>query len=69
VTGITLLAVLFRGLFNDEMIAQMTGVGGVLILGVAVNLLELKKIRVINLLPALVIIAIITFGIRLIFPT
>ena len=67
--GITLLAVLFRGLFNDEMIAQMTGVGGVLILGVAVNLLELKKIRVINLLPALVIIAIITFGLRLIFPT
>jgi uncharacterized membrane protein YqgA involved in biofilm formation len=66
--GVTLLAVLFRGLFNDEMIAQTAGVGGVLILGVAVNLLELKKIRVINLLPALIIIALVTIVLRLIFP-
>jgi len=66
--GVTLLAVLFRGFFNDEMIAQMAGVGGILILGISVNLLELKKIRVINLLPALIIIVLVTLGLRLIFP-
>ncbi|OHD54098.1 MAG: hypothetical protein A2Y33_10300 [Spirochaetes bacterium GWF1_51_8] len=65
--SITLLAVLFGGLFDEQMIMQMTGVGGILILGVGINLLELKKIKVINLLPSLLIVALITFGMRLIF--
>jgi hypothetical protein len=36
------------------MIAQLTATGGVLILGIGINLLDLKRIPLTNLLPALV---------------
>ena len=38
---------------------QLTGVGGLLIIGLAIRMLEIKNIRVGNLLPALVIVAIL----------
>ncbi|MCZ8523250.1 MULTISPECIES: DUF554 domain-containing protein [Paenibacillus] len=41
----------------DAMIVQITAVGGVLIIGVGINLLELRRIHVANLLPALVFAA------------
>ncbi|WP_028552262.1 DUF554 domain-containing protein [Paenibacillus sp. UNC451MF] len=40
-----------------EIIAQITAVGGVLIMGIGVNLLEIRKINVANLLPSLLIAA------------
>ncbi|WP_079913660.1 DUF554 domain-containing protein [Paenibacillus sp. 32352] len=41
----------------NEIIAQITAVGGILIMGIGVNLLELRKINVANLLPSLVVAA------------
>lgn len=41
----------------NAVIAEVTAVGGVLIIGIGLNLLEIKKIRVANLLPALLIAA------------
>ena len=41
--------------FSPEMIAALTAAGGVLILGIGLRLLELREIRVANLLPALII--------------
>ncbi|MFD2613853.1 DUF554 domain-containing protein [Paenibacillus gansuensis] len=41
----------------DQMIVQITAVGGVLIIGVGLNVLELKKVNVANLLPAIVLAA------------
>ncbi|SFM02760.1 hypothetical protein SAMN03159341_11487 [Paenibacillus sp. 1_12] len=41
----------------DEIIVQMTAVGGVLIMGIGINLLELRKINVANLLPSVLIAA------------
>ncbi|WP_134702322.1 DUF554 domain-containing protein [Ammoniphilus sp. YIM 78166] len=41
----------------NAMIAEITAVGGVLILGIGINILELKKINVANLLPAIIIAA------------
>jgi uncharacterized protein len=58
--GITLLAIVMKDLFTLEMIDQLTALGGVLILGIGVNLLELKKIRLISLLPGIPIIAVAT---------
>ena len=53
--GLSLLAGLAQSLLTDAMIGEMSATGGVLILAIGLLLLDLKKIRVANLLPALVI--------------
>ncbi|MBX3005134.1 MAG: DUF554 domain-containing protein [Anaerolineales bacterium] len=54
--GISLLAQQAQAVFTSAMIAELSAVGGVLLLGVAISsLLEIKKIRVANFLPALLI--------------
>jgi hypothetical protein len=53
--GLSLSAASMQALMNDAMITEMTAAGGVLLLGLAISsLLEIKKIRVGNFLPALV---------------
>lgn len=58
--SITIFASMFHGLFTPLLLAQLTSIGGVLILGIALNLLEIKKINVMNLLPALIVVMILT---------
>jgi uncharacterized membrane protein YqgA involved in biofilm formation len=54
--GISLLAIQAQALLTDMMIAEMTAVGGILMIGLAFgSLLEIKPIRTGNLLPALII--------------
>jgi uncharacterized membrane protein YqgA involved in biofilm formation len=54
--GISLLAAQLSALITPSMMAEMTAVGGVLLLGIAISsLLEIKPIRVANFLPSLVI--------------
>jgi uncharacterized membrane protein YqgA involved in biofilm formation len=53
--GIALGAGALDGVLTEPMIDALAATGGVLLLGVATRLLELKRIRVANLLPALVI--------------
>jgi uncharacterized membrane protein YqgA involved in biofilm formation len=68
--GISLLSSQLQSVFTDAMVAEMTAVGGLLLIGLAVSsLLEIKPIRVGNFLPALfiapAIIALLTyFGIN-----
>jgi hypothetical protein len=58
--GISLLAGLFNKILTEPMINEMTATGGVLLAGLALSsLLEIKKIRVGNFLPALVVAPII----------
>jgi uncharacterized protein len=53
---ITLLAAQLNALVTKPMMAEMSATGGVLLFGIAISsLLEIKKIRVGNFLPALVI--------------
>jgi len=64
--GISLLAAQLQTLFSEPMIAEMTAVGGLLLIGIAISsLLEIKPIRVGNFLPALfiapAIIALLTY--------
>lgn len=59
-TSLTLLAAQSQGFFSQVIINQLTAVGGVLILGIGLNLLEIKKIKVTNLLPALIVVTILT---------
>lgn len=51
--AITLLAGLIRPWLSDALINQMSLVGGVLIMAIGMNLLEFKRIKVGNLLPAI----------------
>ncbi|HEV3475318.1 MAG TPA: DUF554 domain-containing protein [Actinomycetota bacterium] len=52
---LTLSASAVAGAFSPAMIAAMSAVGGVLILGIGLRLLDLRHVRVANLLPALVL--------------
>ncbi len=62
--GITLLALQFQHFFSTAIIAQLTATGGVLILGIGFNMLDIKKIKVTNLLPALIVVALLTLLIK-----
>lgn len=50
---ITLGASLIKPFLTPDAIAQMSAVGGLLIMAIGVNILELKRIKVGNLLPAI----------------
>lgn len=53
--AITLLSSYTHNFFTPLMIHQLTAVGGLLIVGISFNLLEIKKIKVTNLLPSLIL--------------
>jgi uncharacterized protein len=52
--GLTLFAKYLGTSFSEAMIAELTATGGILLIGLGINILEIKKIKVFNLLPALV---------------
>jgi hypothetical protein len=53
--ALSLSASALAGAFSDAMIAAMSAVGGILIIGIGLRLLSLREVRVANLLPALVL--------------
>lgn len=53
--SITLLASLLSGFLSDAVITNMSSIGGILIIGIALNILGITKIRLANLIPALFI--------------
>jgi uncharacterized membrane protein YqgA involved in biofilm formation len=53
--GISLLAGLLHGAFTSPMLAVLSATGALLIAGIGLTLLDLKRIRLANFLPALVI--------------
>lgn len=58
--GITLAGAFMGHVFSDVLVNQLTAVGGVLILGLGINILGIKQLKVANLLPALVFVVILT---------
>jgi len=55
--SITLLAMYAGSFFTAEIIHGLTSVGGILLIGLGINILEIKKLRILNMLPALIIVA------------
>lgn len=53
--SITLLSVPLREILTPPIINEMSAVGGILIVGIAINLMGIKKIRVSNMLPSLLV--------------
>lgn len=58
--GITVLARKMQHFFNEILIAQLSALGGVLIIAIGINMLKLGKINIENLLPGLLVIVILT---------
>ncbi|MBC8321409.1 MAG: DUF554 domain-containing protein [Bacteroidetes bacterium] len=57
--GITLFASWFGDFFPTIMITEMSAVGGILLIGMSLNILNIKKINVMNMLPSLIMIIIL----------
>lgn len=53
--SITLLSTTLRDVFTPTIINEMSAVGGILIMGIAFNLMGIKKIRVSNMIPSLMV--------------
>ena len=58
--ALTLFATSCQSLFSPTIIAQLTATGGVLILGIGVNILEIKQIRISSMLPSLLIVVLLS---------
>ena len=62
--SITLLAGLLEPILTETVIAEMTSVGGILIIGIALGQLEIKHIALGNLLPAVFLPIPLMYGIQ-----
>lgn len=58
--GLTLLAAQLQDLLTEVVIDELSAVGGLLLIGLGINILEIKRLRIMNMLPALVIIVVLT---------
>ncbi len=58
--GLTLLVRLLNTVLTEAVTTEVTAVGGLILVGLGVNLLDRKRIKVLNMLPALVIALLLT---------
>lgn len=54
--SLTLLAKYAATLFTDDIILGLTSTGGILLIGLGINILGIKKLRIMNMLPSLIIV-------------
>jgi uncharacterized membrane protein YqgA involved in biofilm formation len=59
--GLTLLAAYFGDYFASHIIDELTAVGGLMLIGLGINILEIKQIKILNMLPALLVIVILAY--------
>ncbi len=59
--GITLFAAFIMRYMSEDMTANMTGVGGILLIGLGISILKIKDVNVTNMLPALIIVVILSY--------
>ena len=53
---LTLLAMYASSFFTPTIIQGLTSVGGILLIGLGINILDIKKLRIMNMLPALLVV-------------
>ena len=58
--GLTLLASLVGDFLSETIIAEMTAVGGLLLIGLGINILEIKKLKILNMIPAIFVAVILS---------
>jgi uncharacterized protein len=60
--GLTLMAMFFGANISMVIVNELTAVGGILLIGVALSILEVKRIKVTNMLPALIFICLFVWS-------
>jgi uncharacterized membrane protein YqgA involved in biofilm formation len=60
--ALTLLGARLAFLLRPEVLGELTATGGLLILAIGFLLLDLKRLRVANLLPALFVVVLLTMA-------
>ncbi len=53
---LTVLAMCAGSFLSPEMILGLTNIGGIMLIGLGINILEIKKLRIINMTPSLLIV-------------
>ncbi|KYC52510.1 MAG: hypothetical protein AMQ22_00780 [Candidatus Methanofastidiosum methylothiophilum] len=59
--GITLFANYVSNYLSDALIVELSAVGGILLLGLGMNIAEIKKFRIVNMLPSLLVVVILSY--------
>jgi len=59
--GLTLLAGLVQGWLTEPIINEVSAVGGLMLIGLGITILEIKKMKILNLLPALIFAGIFAY--------
>lgn len=59
--AITLFATFIMNYMSPAMTANMTGVGGILLIGLAMSILKIKNMNVTNMLPSLIIVVVLSY--------
>lgn len=59
--GITLFAASIGEYFEDVIVSELTAVGGILLIGLGINILEIKKLKILNMIPALLFVVVLVY--------
>jgi len=59
--GLTLFAGYLGVFFSEAMITDLTAIGGILLIGLGINIMEIKKIKTFNITPALILVVLFTW--------
>jgi len=59
--GLTLFAASLQGILTEGVINELTSVGGLLLIGLGINILGIKKLRILNMIPALLIVIVLAY--------
>jgi uncharacterized membrane protein YqgA involved in biofilm formation len=60
--GLTLLAMAASSFFTPDLINGISNIGGILLIGLGINILEIKKLAITNMLPSLVVVILLIWG-------
>ncbi len=58
---ITIFAGYVSNYLSDALVVELSAVGGILLLGLGMNIAEIKKFKVVNMLPSLIIVILLSY--------
>ncbi|MEN8224743.1 MAG: DUF554 domain-containing protein [Bacteroidota bacterium] len=59
--GLTFFSSLIGERFTDVIINDLSATGGILLIGLGINILEIKHLKILNMIPALVIVVLLSY--------
>ncbi len=59
--GITLFAASIGDYFEEVIVIEITAVGGILLIGLGINILDIKKLHILNMIPALLYVVVLVY--------